>query len=487
MSQEIRNLEPKALWNKFADLNAVPRPSKKEDRVIAFIKNFGESLGLETFEDEIRNVIIRKPATAGMENRKAVVLQGHLDMVHQKNADTVFDFDTTGIDMYVDGDWVRARGTTLGADNGLGVAAIMAILESTDISHPAIEALFTIDEETGMTGALNLKGGILQGQILLNMDTEEDDEIDIGCAGGIDVTATAEYDEEETPAGSVGYTITVKGLNGGHSGMDIHKGLGNANKIMNRLLFDGFDNFGLQISEIIGGSLRNAIPRESNAKVIIAEVYDEAFVFDMQQIVNEIKTEFKTTEPNLEVVFEKMDATPGKVMPSIAQFYFVRSMYTAHNGVYRMSADFDKLVETSNNIAKVILGEGQLSVQCLTRSSVETSKFDLANALRSAFELMGCEVAFSGSYPGWTPNSESEILDVLVPIYEKQNGEKPKVVACHAGLECGILGTNYPDMDMISFGPTIHGAHSPDERASISSSQKFWKFVLEILENIPVK
>ena len=389
--------------------------------------------------------------------------------------------------MYVDGDWVRAKGTTLGADNGLGVAAIMAILESTNIPHPAIEALFTIDEETGMTGALNLKGGILQGQILLNLDTEEDDEIDIGCAGGIDVTATAEYDEDETPEGSVGYTITVKGLKGGHSGMDIHKGLGNANKIMNRLLFDGFDNFGLQISEIKGGSLRNAIPRESLAKVIIAQVYDEAFVFDMQQIVNEIKAEFKTTEPNLEVVFEKVEVAPAKVMPSIAQFYFVRSMYTAHNGVYRMSADFDDLVETSNNIAKVIVGEGKLSVQCLTRSSVETSKFDLANALRSAFELMGCEVEFSGSYPGWTPNSESEILDVLVSIYEKQNGEKPKVVACHAGLECGILGTNYPDMNMISFGPSIHGAHSPDERASISSSQKFWKFLLEILATIPVK
>lgn len=487
MSQEIRNLEPKALWNKFADLNAVPRPSKKEERVIEFMKNFGNSLGLETFEDEIRNVIIRKPATAGMENRKAIVLQGHLDMVHQKNAETVFDFDTQGIDMYVDGDWVCAKGTTLGADNGLGVATIMAILESTAIPHPAIEALFTIDEETGMTGALNLKGGILQGQILLNLDTEEDDEIDIGCAGGIDVTATAEYDEEETPEGSVGYTITVKGLKGGHSGMDIHKGLGNANKIMNRLLFDGFDNFGLQIAEIKGGSLRNAIPRESQAKVIIAEVYDEAFVFDMQQIVNEIKVEFKTTEPNLEVVFEKLKTVPAKIMPSIAQFYFVRAMYTAHNGVYRMSADFDNLVETSNNIAKVVVGDGQLSIQCLTRSSVETSKFDLANALRSAFELMGCEVEFSGSYPGWTPNSKSEILDVLVGIYEKQNHEKPKVVACHAGLECGILGTNYPDMDMISFGPTIHGAHSPDERASISSAQKFWKFVLEILATIPVK
>jgi dipeptidase D len=278
MSQEIRNLVPKNLWNKFADLNAVPRPSKKEGSVIQFMKDFGNNLGLETFEDYIRNVIIRKPATPGMENRKALVLQGHLDMVHQKNNDTTFDFDKQGIDMYVDGDWVRARGTTLGADNGLGVAMIMAILESKDIKHPAIEALFTIDEETGMTGALNLKGGILQGEILLNMDTEEDDEIDIGCAGGIDVTANRSYHEEETPEHSVGYTITVRGLNGGHSGMDIHKGLGNANKIMNRLLFDGFENFGLQISEISGGSLRNAIPRESIAKIIVAAMYDEAFV-----------------------------------------------------------------------------------------------------------------------------------------------------------------------------------------------------------------
>jgi dipeptidase D len=487
MSQEIRNLEPKALWNKFADLNAVPRPSKKEERVIAFMKDFGKKLGLETIEDEVGNVIIKKPATAGMENRKTIVMQSHLDMVHQKNNDTVFDFDTQGIEMYVDNGWVRAKGTTLGADNGLGVATIMAILESTDIPHPAIEALFTIDEETGMTGAMGLKGGLLDGEILLNLDTEEDDEIDIGCAGGIDVTATAEYDEEDTPEGSVGYSITVKGLQGGHSGMDIHKGLGNANKIMNRLLFDGFDNFGLQISEIKGGSLRNAIPRESVAKVIIAKVYDEAFVFDMQEIVNEIKTEFKTMEPNLEILFEKLDSVPAKVMPSIAQFYFVRAMYTAHNGVYRMSADFDDLVETSNNIAKVIVGEGKLSVQCLTRSSVESSKMDLANALRSAFELMGCEVEFTGSYPGWTPNAKSEILDILTGIYEKQNGSEPNVVACHAGLECGILGTNYPDMDMISFGPTIKGAHSPDERADIASAQKYWKFVLEILKNIPNK
>ena len=486
MSQEIRNLEPKALWNKFSDLNAVPRPSKKEDRVIEFMKSFGKSLGLETFEDEIRNVIIRKPATPGMENRKKVVLQGHLDMVHQKNNDTDFDFLTQGIDMYVDGDWVRARGTTLGADNGLGVAAIMAILESKAIPHPAIEALFTIDEETGMTGALNLKGGILNGEILLNLDTEEDDEIDIGCAGGVDVTATRNYKQEDLPAGSIGYTITVKGLKGGHSGMDIHKGLGNANKIMNRLLFNGFENFGLQISQIIGGSLRNAIPRESVAKVIVAGMFDEAFVFDMQEIINEIKFEFKTTEPNLTIEIEKSDL-PNNVMDLGIQEGLLRAIYTAHNGVYRMSADMEDLVETSNNIARVVVENGTISIQNLTRSSVESSKYDLANALRSAYELFGCEVEFGGSYPGWTPNVNSEILDVLVGIYEKQNGCKPNVVACHAGLECGILGTNYPKMDMISFGPTIHGAHSPDERASISSSQKFWKFFVAILANIPSK
>ena len=486
MNQEIRNLEPKPLWNKFADLNAVPRPSKKEDRVIAFMKDFGNSLGLETFEDEIRNVIIRKPATPGMENRKPLVLQGHLDMVHQKNADTVFDFDQQGIDMYVDGDWVRARGTTLGADNGLGVAMIMAILESKDIKHPSIEALFTIDEETGMTGALNLKGGILQGEILLNLDTEEDDEIGIGCAGGLDVTATRTYHEEETPEGSVGYTITVKGLNGGHSGMDINKGLGNANKIMNRLLFDGFENFGLQIAEVNGGSLRNAIPRESVAKVIVAAMYDEAYVFDMQEIIRDIKAEYQTTEPNLTIAIEKCDL-PNKVMDLGVQEGIIRSIYAAHNGVYRMSADMGDLVETSNNVARVIIKEGEITIFCLTRSSVESSKFDLANALRAAFELCGCEVTLAGSYPGWTPNVNSEILDLLVKIYEKQNHVKPRVAACHAGLECGILGTHYPEMDMISFGPTIHGAHSPDERASILSAQKFWNFVIEILEHIPVK
>lgn len=485
MSQDIRNLEPKQLWNKFADLNAVPRPSKKEERVIQFMKEFGENLGLETIVDEVGNVIIRKPATSGMEDRKPIVMQSHLDMVHQKNNDTVFDFDAQGIEMYIEGDWVKAKGTTLGADNGLGVATIMAILESDTIEHPALEALFTIDEETGMTGAMGLKGGLLKGEILLNLDTEEDDEIGVGCAGGVDVTATRTYNEEDTPETKIGYSITVKGLQGGHSGMQIHEGLGNANKIMNRLLFDGFENFGLRISEIDGGSLRNAIPRESNAIVAIDAIHEAAFELELKQLAAIIKTEFKTMEPDLEIVVSKTD-TPEKIMDLGVQEGITRALYAACNGVYRMSPDIKDLVETSNNIARVILKDGSIKIGCLTRSSVESSKLDLANTLRATFELTGCEVAFSGQYPGWAPNMDSDILKVMVPIYERlNNGEKPHVAACHAGLECGILGQNYPDMDMISFGPNIKGAHSPDERAQISSTQKYWEFVLEILKHIP--
>ena len=487
MSSEIRELQPQQLWNKFADLNAVPRASKKEERVIAFMKAFGANLGLETIEDEVGNVIIKKPATSGMEDRASIVMQSHLDMVHQKNNDTNFDFDTQGIDMYVDGDWVRARGTTLGADNGLGVATIMAILESTDIPHPAIEALFTIDEETGMTGAMGLKGGLLKGSILLNLDTEEDDEIGVGCAGGVDVTATRTYKEEETPEFKIAYRVNVKGLQGGHSGMDIAKGFGNANKIMNRLVFDGFENFGLRISEIDGGSLRNAIPRESNAVVVIDAIHQDAFKLEMNQLSESIRLELKTMEPDLEIEILSTDL-PEKIMDLGVQEGVTRALYAACNGVYRMSPDIPELVETSNNIARVIVKEGAIKIGCLTRSSVESSKWDLANTLRAAFELTGCEVEFSGDYPGWKPNMDSDILKLMVPIYKAlNNNEEPHVAACHAGLECGILGTNYPEMDMISFGPNIKGAHSPDERAQISSAQKYWKFVLEILKQIPKK
>ncbi len=483
MNEAIRNLEPKALWNKFADLNAVPRPSKKEERVIAFMKEFGKNLGLETMEDEVGNVIIRKPATKGMEDRKVVVLQSHLDMVHQKNGDTNFNFDTQGIEMVVDGDWVRAKGTTLGADNGLGVATIMAILESNEIEHPAIEALFTIDEETGMTGAKGLKGGLLKGDILLNLDTEEDDEIGVGCAGGVDVTATGTYQEIDAPKNPVTITIQVKGLNGGHSGMDIIKGLGNANKLMNRLLF-ATKEF-MQLAKLEGGSLRNAIPRESVANVVVSS--EEKFLAAFEKMKNAIISEYKSLEPNLSITAKKSDEAFTKVMNIDAQKVFLNAMNATHNGVYRMSPDIEDLVETSNNIAKVSVENGSIKIECLTRSSVESSKDVLANALTSVFELAGYQAKLAGDYPGWAPNMDSPILKVLDSLYEKMNGAKANVAACHAGLECGILGQNYPEMDMISFGPTIKGAHSPDERASISSAQKYWEFVLEILKNIPKK
>jgi len=486
MNSEIRNLEPKAIWKNFSDLNAVPRPSKKEERVIAFMVDFGKKLHLETVVDSVGNVIIKKPASNGMENRKTVVMQSHLDMVHQKNSDTVFDFDFEGIKMLIEGDWVTANGTTLGADNGLGVAAIMSVLESTTIEHPAIEALFTIDEETGMTGAMGLKAGFLDGEILLNLDTEEDDEIGMGCAGGVDVTATRNYTEETTPNNTTAYSIKVSGLNGGHSGMDIHKGLGNANKIMNRVLFNGFEHFGLRISEINGGSLRNAIPRESIAHFVIDTVSKEPFLFETNEIINNIKNEFSSLEQNLSIEVTAIKA-PEKVMDLGVQEGFIKSVYTALNGVYRMSPDITDLVETSNNIARVIVKDGAIKVGCLTRSSSETGKYDLANAIRSAFELSGFEIELSGSYPGWQPNINSDILKIMDKLYEKIHGEKAKVAACHAGLECGILGQNYPEMDMISFGPTILGAHSPDERASISSTQKFWNFLLETLKSIPLK
>ena len=486
MSKAVRNLEPKIVWNHFADLNAVPRPSKKEERVIQFMVDFGKKLNLETFVDKVGNVIIKKPATKGLENRKTVVLQSHLDMVHQKNSATDFDFDKEGIKMLIEGDWVTADGTTLGADNGLGVAAIMAIFSSEDIEHPNLEALFTIDEETGMTGAMGLEGGILEGEILLNLDTEEDDEIGMGCAGGVDVTATRSYAEEEVSENATAYSITVKGLNGGHSGMDIIKELGNANKIMNRLLFDGFTNFGLQISEINGGSLRNAIPRESTAIVTVDIISKEAFLLETNLLINNIKEEFSTIEPNLTVDIQET-TLPNKIMELGVQEGLLKSIYAAHNGVYRMSPDIKGLVETSNNIARVIVKDGSIKIGCLTRSSSESNKLDLANSLKSAFELSGFDVDLSGEYPGWQPNVNSAILDVVSNLYETLHGEKADVAACHAGLECGILGQNYPEMDMVSFGPTIRGAHSPDEKASISSTQKFWKFLVAILKNIPKK
>jgi len=483
MSDQIRNLEPKILWSHFSDLNAVPRPSKKEERVIGFIKDFGEKLGLPTRVDEIGNVIITKEASPGMEDRAKIVMQSHLDMVHQKNNDTDFDFEKEGIKMYVDDDWVKADGTTLGADNGIGVATIMAILSSKDIEHPAIEALFTIDEETGMTGAQGLKAGELSGKYLLNLDTEDDDELSIGCAGGIDITINGDYDREDPADGSKGFAISVKGLNGGHSGMDIDKGLGNANKLMNRLLWGGLQ-FGLRVSEIDGGGLRNAIPRESNAIVVVDGDKTTEFKNYISEQEAVLKAEYATTDPNL-VVELKSENLPEKVMNALEQDKLLAAIYACPNGIYRMSPDIDDLVQTSNNLARVEVKDGHTRLLCLTRSSVDSEKFDLANAIKANFYNVNAEVSFSGSYPGWTPLPGSTIVGLMSDLYQEMFKEEPNVLACHAGLECGLLGTHYPDMEMISFGPNIRGAHSPDEKVQISSVQKYWKYLLETLKRIP--
>jgi dipeptidase D len=483
MNDDIKSLEPVALWQHFCALNAVPRPSKKEARVIAFMKKFAEDQGLDYHVDEVGNVIIKKPATAGMEHKQTVILQSHLDMVHQKNADTVFDFLEQGIDMYVDGDWVKAKGTTLGADNGIGVAAIMALLSATDIAHPALEALFTIDEETGMTGALALKGGLLAGKILLNLDTEEDTELTIGCAGGVDITATGTY-ELKKPSGNAAYKITVKGLTGGHSGGDIHLGRGNANKIMNRILHALSEVASIEISSIDGGSLRNAIPRESVAVITAQQADDNQLQRCFATLSGVLKEEYHVTDNGLELSMTTAEM-PASVVDKDFQAKLLRALYACPNGIYRMSAEIAGLVQSSNNLARVALADGAYSIQCLTRSSVDSEKDDVANAIAAALELAGASVTRTNGYPGWKPTPQAPIIKIMSSLYEEMFGASAHVNAVHAGLECGILGSNYPDVQMISFGPNIYGAHSPDERVQISSVQKFWKFLLETLKRIP--
>ena len=486
MCASVRQLQPASLWNHFADLNAVPRASKKEERVIQFMVDFGKSLQLETHVDEVGNVIIKKPASPGMEDRQTVVLQSHLDMVHQKNSDSDFDFDTEGIRMIVDGDWVYADGTTLGADNGIGVATIMSVLSASDMVHPPIEALFTIDEETGMTGAMGLKGGLLSGSILLNLDTEDDNELTIGCAGGVDISATGTYELSIPMAESIGLKISVTGLTGGHSGMDIHKGRGNANKIMNRILLELSKACGMMIASIDGGGLRNAIPRESFSLIHIAKNEHEVFQKRLTELESELKAEHRTTDPDLEISCQKAEV-PLSVMHPDHQKNILNSVYACFNGIYRMTPEIPGLVQTSNNLARVEVKDGKYEMMCLTRSSVDSEKMDLANAIGAAFELIGARIEVSGSYPGWAPKPEAPIIKTMSDLYREMFEEEADVNACHAGLECGILGTNYPEIDMISFGPNIRGAHSPDEKVQISSVQKYWTFFLETLNRTPVK
>lgn len=483
MSKKIAELSPLGVWRYFYELTQIPRPSKKESKAVDFVYNFGKNLGLETIKDNTGNVIIRKTATAGMEKSKGVILQSHLDMVPQKNSDIKHDFEKDPIKVYIDGDWVTAEGTTLGADNGIGVAAAMAVLESTTLKHGPIEALFTVDEETGMTGARQLQPNILKGEILINLDSEDEGELYVGCAGAIDGTFTFTYKEEEIPENTETYLISVTGLKGGHSGMDISLGRGNANKVMFRILKILKKETDIQLVNISGGNMRNAIPREAFATIVVPSEN----ILSLQKIISDfektIKSELSRTEPELKINIEKTEPANCIIEQSI-QDRLINAIYACPNGVIRMSDTMSGLVETSTNLAIVNSENGEITVSCLIRSSVDSAKDDLATMEESVFSLAGAKIEFTGSYPGWKPNPESFILSKMKEIYKDMYGKEPEIKAIHAGLECGILGGVYPNWDMISCGPTIRYPHSPDEKVNIASVEKWWNFLIATLENI---
>jgi dipeptidase D len=486
MSTDIERLEPQAVWRHFAALNAVPRGSKRERRAVDFMLNFGRGLGLETIEDRTGNVLIRKPASAGMEDRAGVVLQGHLDMVQQKNADNSFNFASQGIDMFVDGDWVKARGTTLGADNGIGVAAAMAVLAADELSHPPIEDLFTVDEETGMTGAKGLEPGLLSGEYLLNLDSEDDRELTIGCAGGVDITAHGEYAQQEPPPEAAALRLQVRGLTGGHSGIDIHLGRANANMLLNRLLLGLAGRYGARIGMIDAGGLRNVIPREAKAVVTIAPADMKDALAWIHEKSAVLQAEYRATDPGLEIDC-RPDSWRGQVMDNGFRDSLLRAIAACPSGIYRMSPEVEGLVQTSNNLARVRVEAGQYQLLCLARGSVDSEKMDLAGSVAGIFELIGADAKLGGAYPGWQPVPDAPLVLLLGRLYEELYGAPAEVLACHAGLECGIIGTRYPQMQMISFGPNIRGAHSPDEKVQISSVGRFWQFLCAALEHMPAK
>jgi dipeptidase D len=483
---DIRNLEPKQLWNHFHELTQIPRPSKKEQKIISHMKEFGKKLNLDTTVDSVGNVIIRKPATKGMENRKGVIFQTHLDMVPQKNSDKKHDFEKDPIETIVDGEWVRANGTTLGSDNGIGVAATMAVLASKDIAHGPIEALFTIDEETGMTGVFGLKKGLLHGDILMNLDSEDEGELYVGCAGGIDVSAKKDYSEEKSPKGMAAYRIQVKGLKGGHSGVDIALGRANSNKLMFRFLMQAESDFGVRIAEAAGGDLRNAIPRESYSIVLVPEIKANEFEKFVAGYEVMYRAEFSDTEPDLSFTLQKV-TVPEKVMNQGDQYRIIRAVFVSPNGVIRMSQAVKGLVETSNNLAIVRCRGGKFEAYNLCRSSVDSAKESSAWKIAAVFHLINADVKLEGGYPGWKPNMQSPILKTMGEVYKEMFGKTPEIKAIHAGLECGLIGGVYPNLDMISFGPTIRYPHSPDEKVNIASVKKFWEFLVGTLKHIPVK
>lgn len=481
---EIKNLEPKLLWKYFYEITQIPRPSKKEHRMTEFMKKFGQEHGLETIVDKTGNVVFRKPATSGMEDRKGIILQAHMDMVPQKNADKKFDFEKDPIETWVDKGWVKAKGTTLGADNGMGVAAAMAVMTDPKLAHGPLEALFTVDEETGMTGAKNLKKGMLKGEILLNMDSEDEGELYVGCAGGVDVGATRNYKQEKTPQGMTAYKLSLKGLRGGHSGLDIHLGKANANKLMFRFFQQAECDFGMRIAEFTGGDLRNAIPRESFATIVVPSIKKAQFEKFMKGYEKMYRAEFNEVDPDIKLIFKVTDA-PAKVMNEADQYRIIRGVFVCPNGVQRMSTSMPGVVETSNNLSIVRIGSGRFEAFCLCRSSVESAKEATAWKIAAGFQLAGCEVELSGSYPGWKPDMKSAILGTMKDTYKRLYGRVPEIKAIHAGLECGIIMGVYPKLDSISFGPTIRHPHSPDEKVEIESVGKFWDFLVATLKNAP--
>ncbi len=483
MSQKITDLEPKAVWKIFYELTQVPRPSKKEGRAVEFVREFGKRLGLKTHVDDVGNVIIKKPATPGMEDLKGVILQSHLDMVPQKNSETVHDFEKDPIEAYVDGEWVKAKGTTLGSDNGIGVASILAILESGSIKHGPLEGLFTVDEETGMTGAFNLKSGLLDGEILLNLDSEDEGELYIGCAGGVNTTGTLTFSKDTVSSNSKAFNLKLTGLKGGHSGLDIHLGRGNSNKLLNRFMYHAGKHYEMRLASIEGGSLRNAIPRESFATVTIPFTYEKEFVDAVEKYQDIFRLEFGSVESDMKFIAMPTEV-PDYLIDRDTQEKLFKAIYGIPNGVIRMSSDMPGIVETSTNLAIVDSGDKNIEILSLLRSSVDSAKEDLSLAVQCVLELAGAEVVHDGSYPGWKPDVNSPILGIMKKVYQSMFGKVPEVKVIHAGLECGIISDVYKGIDMISFGPTIRFPHSPDEKVHIGSVEKFFDFLVETLRNI---
>ncbi|MEI7726676.1 MAG: aminoacyl-histidine dipeptidase [Bacteroidota bacterium] len=483
MNKEIHQLQPERLWHYFLEICKIPRPSRKEEKIAAYISEFAAKHNLACNIDETGNVLIKKPATPGYEGRRGVILQSHLDMVCEKNSDTPHDFDTDPILPWIDGNWVKAKGTTLGADDGIGIAAALAILEATDIPHGPLEALFTMDEETGLTGAFALKPGQLEGRILINLDSEDEGQLFIGCAGGKDTVATMPMETDDVPAGHVAYKISLTGLKGGHSGDDINKGLGNAVKLMNRFLWNASQTFEIALADFNAGNLRNALAREAFAILTVHKDNEKALLEYVSAFYNDIKGELQVTEPDISLVTETA-TMPELVLNSALQADLLDALYACPHGVIAMSREIPNFVETSTNLASVKFIDKKIVITTSQRSSVESSKKDVADMVASVFYLMQADVEHSAGYPGWKPNPDSEVLRFSVEAYRKLFSAEPEVLAIHAGLECGLVGAIYPGMDMVSFGPTIKGAHSPDERLDIPSTVKFWELTLEVLKNI---